>query len=103
VKVAGFPERTPSDEHYLPSPVTCAGGDGGAQVDIFCAKCKFKLYVYRKGGTGSLVKCYVERITHDFTKGDLTCPQCESVFAREATIHGRPAHKMIGGKVFQRK
>eukprot|EP00242_Pyramimonas_sp_CCMP2087_P015093 CAMPEP_0198219514 /NCGR_PEP_ID=MMETSP1445-20131203/74767_1 /TAXON_ID=36898 /ORGANISM="Pyramimonas sp., Strain CCMP2087" /LENGTH=114 /DNA_ID=CAMNT_0043896941 /DNA_START=145 /DNA_END=486 /DNA_ORIENTATION=- len=52
-------------------------------VNIFCSKCKTKLYKYAKGGTGSLVKCYVERITHDYTNGDLTCPneKCGSVFA----------------------
>jgi len=47
-----------------------------------------------------LVKCYKEKITRDFTKGDLKCPQCEGAFAREAMIHGKPAHKIIQGKVF---
>jgi hypothetical protein len=53
-------------------------------------------------GKGGLVKCYVERITHDYTAGDLTCPQCGTQFAREAVVHGRPAHKIVGGKVYMK-
>lgn len=49
-----------------------------------------------------LVKCYVERIVHDYTAGDLTCHECGQEFAREAIVHGRPAHKIIGGKVFMK-
>ncbi|WP_370280178.1 hypothetical protein [Pontibacterium sp.] len=68
-------------------------------VDIFCARCKTKLYRYRKGGKGALVKCFKERISEDFTKTPCTCPGCEQVFARETLIRGTPAYKMIGGKV----
>ena len=68
-------------------------------VDVLCAKCRTQLFKYKKGGSGSLVKCYVERIVEDFTNGDLHCPSCGGEFARESMIHGRPAYKMIGGKV----
>jgi len=71
-------------------------------VDIKCKGCDTLLYKYRKGGKGGLVKCYVERITHNFTAGDLVCPICGVQFAREVVMHGRPAHKMVGGKVYMK-
>lgn len=58
---------------------------------------------YKKGGKGSLVKCYKERIVEDFTGGSLECPNCGVTFARETMVHGKPAFKMIGGKVFKKK
>jgi len=72
-------------------------------VQVFCKKCTQVLYKYHKGGTGSLVKCWVERIAEDYTKEQCTCPKCNTVFARPTMIRGRPAYKMIGGKVFMRK
>jgi hypothetical protein len=56
-----------------------------------------------QGGTGNLVKCFIERIVEDTTGGELECPSCGVQFARRATIRGRPAHKMVGGKVFFQK
>ncbi|KAL0045619.1 hypothetical protein WJX82_011580 [Trebouxia sp. C0006] len=50
-----------------------------------------------KGGKGSLVKCFVERIVEDATAGDLKCPECGTEFARPAMIRGKPANKIIGG------
>ncbi|GMH40549.1 hypothetical protein BSKO_08453 [Bryopsis sp. KO-2023] len=72
-------------------------------VKIFCQKCRFQLYKYRKGGTGSLVKCWHERIVEDYTNKDLKCPQCGTQFARSAMIRGKPANKIIGGKVYMKK
>ena len=69
-------------------------------VDIFCSRCKTQQLTYRKGGKGSLVKCFKERITKDFTQTPCTCPGCKQEFARETLIRGTPAFKMIGGKVF---
>jgi len=69
-------------------------------VDVFCGQCKTQLYKYRKGGKGSLVKCFKERISEDFTKKPCTCPECGQEFAREMMIRGAPAYKMIGGKVY---
>jgi hypothetical protein len=60
------------------------------------------LYRYRKGGTGALVKCFVERIVEDRTAGDLRCPRCSKAFARLGVIGGKPVHRIIGGKVFTR-
>ena len=76
----------------------------------------------KNGLKSALVKCYVERIVEDHhnlldevvddsdtttgTAGgvrELHCPTCTSRFAREASIHGRPALKMVGGKVRMRK
>jgi hypothetical protein len=71
-------------------------------IAIHCSGCRELLYRYRKGGTGGLVKCYVDRIAEDYTAGDLRCPGCGQTFARMITIAGKPAHKIIGGKVFTR-
>ena len=32
-------------------------------------------------------------------EGNYSCPNCGSTFARPAQIHGRPALKMVGGKI----
>ena len=69
-------------------------------VEIYCNKCQKILFKYRKGGKGSLVKCFKERIVTDFTVNDCKCPQCQQVFARDTLIRGAPAFKMIGGKVY---
>ncbi len=71
-------------------------------IGIHCAACRSLLYRYRKGGTGGLVKCFVKRIVEDHTEGDLRCPQCGQEFARERMFSGKPAHKIIQGKVFVR-
>ncbi|RTE86728.1 MULTISPECIES: hypothetical protein [Gammaproteobacteria] len=68
-------------------------------VDIFCASCRAPLFKYRKGGKGSLVKCFLERITENHTKEPCICPGCGQQFARETMIRGAPAYKMVGGKV----
>jgi len=69
-------------------------------ISIYCKKCRHHLYRYNKEGGGSLVKCFVSGITQDSTRGDLKCPDCGQEFARKAMIHGRPAHKIIVGKVY---
>lgn len=69
-------------------------------VDIFCAKCRGKLFKYRKGGKGALVKCFKERIVTDYTNTPCICPHCESEFARDTLVRGTPAFKIIGGKAF---
>ena len=68
-------------------------------ISIYCARCGAFLYKYQKEGPGSLVKCYVDRIIEDNTKGDLQCPGCGQEFARPTTIRNRPAHKIIRGRV----
>jgi len=72
-------------------------------IKVYCAQCRTLLYKYQKEGQGHLIKCYKERIVKDFTKGDLSCPRCQGLFAREAMIHGKPSHKIIQGKVFVKK
>jgi hypothetical protein len=42
--------------------------------DVKCQACNTLLYKYRKGGKGSLVKCYLERITADMTTTPCECP-----------------------------
>ncbi len=70
-----------------------------ATVDVYCSQCKTQLFKYRKGGKGSLVKCFKERITKDFTQEACICPNCGTTFARDTMVRGTPAFKMIGGKV----
>jgi hypothetical protein len=56
---------------------------------------------YRKDIPGHLIKLYQHEIIENHTRGDLRCHKCEQVFARSATmIHGKPAHKVIQGKVY---
>jgi len=71
-------------------------------IKVYCAKCHALLYKYQKAGLGSLIKCYKDRIAEDYTRGDLKCPQCGETFAREAVYHGKPANKIIQGKVYVR-
>ena len=85
-------------------------------VSVSCAKCNQRLFRYKKknGTKSNLVKCYIERIAEDscgvlqaqvdsgiameeYT--DWKCPNCETTFARSATIKGLPALKLVGGKV----
>jgi hypothetical protein len=75
---------------------------GRRTIAIHCAACRTLLYRYRKGGTGALVKCFAERIAEDFTNGDLRCHRCGQEFARLRAMQGKPAHKIIQGKVFTR-
>ena len=89
--------------------------DSYRTVSVNCAKCGHRLFRYKKknGTKTNLVKCYIERIVEDsaglFAKQETTnmaldeflweCPNCETRFARYSLIHGRPALKIIGGKV----
>ena len=68
-------------------------------IRVHCANCGVLLYKYRKGGPGRLVKCFVDKIVQDHTEGDLCCPECGQAFARETMVYGRPANKIIQGKV----
>ena len=69
-------------------------------ISIHCLRCRTLLYRYKKGGTGGLVKCFIDRIVEDNTAGDLCCPGCGQEFARLRMIRGRPAHKIIQGKIY---
>ena len=71
-------------------------------IKVYCAKCHVLLYKYQKEGPGSLIKCYKDRIAKDYTRGDLKCPKCGETFARETVYHGKPANKIIRGKVYVR-
>lgn len=75
----------------------------GYIIKIYCSKCNILLYRYWKAISGHLLKCYKDRILDDFTNGDLRCPQCGELFARDAMIHGKPANKIVQGKVFVKK
>ena len=71
-------------------------------IAIHCKKCRALLYRYHKAGTGGLVKCYVDRIVEDLTNGDLQCHECGQEFARFRMMRGKPAHKIIQGKIYTR-
>lgn len=68
-------------------------------IRIVCQACRTQLYTYRKGGTGILVKCFVDRILQDSTVSPCTCPKCGAVFAKPVLIQGRQAHKIIPSRV----
>ncbi|TKB49322.1 hypothetical protein FCL40_08280 [Ferrimonas sediminicola] len=68
-------------------------------VTISCNYCRTELLRYRKGGSGALVKCFLERVTEDHTQSPGICPGCGRQFARQTLIRGVPALKMVGGKV----
>lgn len=70
-------------------------------IRVFCKKCNQILYRYDKEGPGMLVKCFVDRITEDYTDGKLACPKCGQEFARRVLIKGRPANKIISGKAYK--
>lgn len=90
--------------------------DSYQTVSVNCEKCGERLFRYKKknGTKSNLIKCYVERICED-SAGLLAsnekeiskeqqgllwhCPSCNTNFARSALIHGRPALKLVGGKV----
>jgi hypothetical protein len=69
-------------------------------IAVHCLKCNGIIYRYKKEGGGTLIKCYVDMIIEDYTNGDLRCPGCGQEFARHATIHNRPANKIIRGKAY---
>lgn len=73
-----------------------------SSVDIYCSRCKTQLFKYRKGGKGSLIKCFKQRITKDYTLQPCTCPCCNAIFARDTLVRGTPAFKIIGDKVFSK-
>jgi len=72
-------------------------------IKVYCAACNALLYKYSKGGPGRLVKCFRNQIVQDRTRGDLRCPNCGQEFARETMAYGRPANKIIHGKVTVRR
>ena len=72
-------------------------------IRVYCAGCGCLLYKYQKGGPGRLVKCFVDKIVQDNTEGDLCCPECGQEFGRETMVYGRPANKIIQGKITVRR
>lgn len=99
--------------------------DSYQTVSVNCSKCRTRLFRYKKknGLKSNLIKCYIERISEDSAKiienlcgvdgdedgggGDgnapegqeWSCPDCGQRFGRRTLIHGRPAIKLVGGKV----
>jgi hypothetical protein len=87
--------------------------DNYQTVSVNCSKCKLRLFRYKKknGTKSNLIKCYIERICEDSAsilenqqetdpeQQSWNCPNCNTNFARSSQIHGRPALKLIGGKV----
>ena len=99
--------------------------DSYQTVSVNCSKCRTRLFRYKKknGTKSNLIKCYIERISEDsaglletmslMSDGDgedeggaealegqeWSCPDCGQRFGRRTLIHGRPAIKLVGGKV----
>ena len=78
---------------------------GEYNIDVYCSGCRAQIFRYTKEGEGHLVKCYQSNVIRDYTdpENPLHCHECGSEFAREAMIHGRPAYKIIQGKIFVRR
>lgn len=102
----------------LAAPKRGAAVDSYQTVAVLCKSCGARLFRYKKknGMKSSLIKCYIERICEDSAGllasraalaedgaagagGEWRCPECQTTFARNALIHGRPALKLVGGKV----
>ena len=105
---------TRSQVRMLAAPKRGSKVDSYQTVAVLCNGCNERLFRYKKknGMKSNLVKCYIERICEDTagllasrseTAGDATadwqCPACQATFARTSLIHGRPALKLVGGKV----
>jgi uncharacterized protein YlaI len=87
--------------------------DSYQTVSVNCAKCRTRLFRYKKknGTKSNLVKCYIERISEDCVNlldrkrlknddsEDWFCPNCQTRFGKDSMIHGRPAIKLVGGKI----
>ena len=85
--------------------------DSYQTVSVNCSKCRTRLFRYKKknGTKSNLIKCYIERIVDgDFEDvggaeamegQEWSCPDCGQRFGRRTLIHGRPAIKLVGGKV----
>ncbi|CAI2386578.1 unnamed protein product [Moneuplotes crassus] len=70
---------------------------------VYCGSCRFMLYKYKKGGTGSLIKVHPDRVLHDFTTGmDVTCPECGNEFARKKLYRGKMVNYLLSGRTFNR-
>lgn len=69
-------------------------------IKVYC-RCGQLLYHYDKEGPGQLHKCFADRITKDNTGSRLYCPGCDKQFAREVTIAGRRAFRLIGGRFYK--
>jgi len=74
-------------------------GRNARTIRVYCANCGCLLYKYQKAEPGRLVRCFQDRIVEDRTRGDLRCPSRGQEFARETMAYGRPANKIIQGKV----
>lgn len=79
-----------------------ARGGNSALLDLFCTNCNSWLFLYRKDGPGSLIRCYLDRIINS-DAGDnrnaLKCPKCGQligvpmIYVKES----RPAIRLIHG------
>ena len=108
---AGIPLVPRTSVRLLAKPRT-RGVENYRTVSVVCAKCSELLFRYKKknGLQSNLIKCYIERIVDDphallttEREAEVRCPSCQSGFARDAVIHGRPALKMVGGKIRMQK
>lgn len=56
-------------------------------LTIKCAKCKAKLFKYKKIGQGRVLRCWKEKITRAYDgnvdKDQLVCGECGNVIAEE--------------------
>lgn len=74
-------------------------------LSVWCKGCNQVLLNYRKKnkGMGGLVKLVGERIVEDSTKQDGFCNNCGAQFARPFLYQGKPAFKLLRGKIFVKR
>ena len=109
---------------FFAKPKSGSVVDSYQTVSVNCSKCRTRLFRYKKknGTKSNLIKCYIDRISQDSAKilqsmdivdgeyedvgraealegQEWSCPDCGQRFGRRTLIHGRPAIKLVGGKV----
>mmetsp|Transcript_32145 Transcript_32145/g.66233 ORF Transcript_32145/g.66233 Transcript_32145/m.66233 type:complete len:132 (-) Transcript_32145:46-441(-) len=111
----GLP-RNGGSVRRLAAPRRGSAVDSYKKVAVLCSTCGELLALYRKrnGTKSSLVKMYLERVAedpHDILgfegripacgeNQELACPSCHRSFCRgPRLVKGRPAWKMISGRV----
>lgn len=77
----------------------------GRVIKVTC-QCGQLLFKYYKAGRGRLIKCYLERIRHDYVGViDLpsgarpVCPGCGEELGEIRLVRGRPALKLNQGTI----
>jgi len=96
-----------------------ARGGKAVMIDIYCSKCNTKVLWYQKDGTGSLKRCYLnrifappelERLQRDPSIQEpkdlpnLVCPSCQNVLGTPMRYSdGRLAYRLRLGSFYKKR